>query len=752
MSKWINQGMEAIALNKWKRLLLVFVSLAMLLNCFMPFSFADDNPPPEGFSSWEEYYNSLIGGETTSVEVPPLEEMHLVSENNFFSFYYHEAGADAYILDKRNNKLWSSAVHPDNMDVTNLPEASKTVLLEVGVADKEGAISVLTLNDVNSTGFQLSAEYSQNGVSLLVELVDMGVSFTLKMWIDENGFSYSVPIDSVKETGEGKLISLNLLPDFGAASKKEDGYIFYPDGSGALIDIEKYDLPDTKTYSYPLFGAADPDLEQLQQNEEQDIKGLMLPVAGIKHTNGAFLAAVTEGAENAHLNIYTGETYRTWFQFDYRTYSTVEYNYTGNVFDTKIISELVPNRINQTHTVTCFLLDGENGNYSGMAKAYRDYLKKNGILKPKEKSDEIPLSLDFFMGIAKNGFFFKSYEKLTTFSEAQNILQDIRKSGVQRLDACLTGWAKGGYDSLPTADKPEKALGGSGKLKELEKWCQENQVSLSATADFIHANKNGNYNSKKEALRDWLGKLITDKDGEQFLLNPKTAFVSRVESGLKLFENGATLRLAGIGNLVIPDYRRNEPTSRTEIVTYYTEALQKAAESGQKVTVNGGNAYVLPYADRLYDIPDCDSKYYQNSRSVPFYQMVVHGFVDYTSLAGNMVYSTEYQKLKWIETGSIPHFYITEKNPVLLKKTSYNELFSSEYSAWKDTMLGIYKEFNERLSGIWNQTIDRHEYLSNDVVRITYGNGSAVYLNYGKTQADSNGVSIPPMGYVVVDK
>lgn len=110
---------------------------------------------------------------------------------------------------------------------------------------------------------------------------------------------------------------------------------------------------------------------------------------------------------------------------------------------------------------------------------------------------------------------------------------------------------------------------------------------------------------------------------------------------------------------------------------------------------------------------------------VPFYQMVVHGCVDYSSLAGNLSYNDAYQKLRWVETGSIPHFLITHENPIRLKETSYNRIFSSQYTAWKEAMTAVYQEFNQRLSGVWNQTIERHDRLSADVVRLTYGDGAA---------------------------
>lgn len=65
-------------------------------------------------------------------------------------------------------------------------------------------------------------------------------------------------------------------------------------------------------------------------------------------------------------------------------------------------------------------------------------------------------------------------------------------------------------------------------------------------------------------------------------------------------------------------------------------------------------------------------------------------------------------------------------------------------------MTAVYQEFNQRLSGVWNQTIERHDRLSADVVRLTYGDGSRTYINYGDSAAQADGQTIPAMDYVVI--
>ena len=711
----------------------------------------DDNPPPDGFATWEEYFNSLIsGGSETEVTVPPLEQMRQVAENENFTFYYHEEGADAYILDKRGGKLWGTAIHPDYMDTTGITPAVKTALLEVGVADGDGVISTHTLTSAATEDFNLRPSYEDGRVTLNIEVKDTGVSFVLEMWIDTEGFNYSLLEDGIQETGEGQIVYITPLPAFGAASGQEDGYILYPDGSGALIDIKSYPLPTSEAYSYPLYGPAEASLTLLEENREQNIQNLMLPVCGIKHTSGGFLAAVTQGAENAILHMAMDKVYQAYFQFDYRKYATLEYNFTGNVFDTRTLSELVPDRIDGDRTVKYFLLDGNTNTYSDMAAIYRRYLTETGVLKKKQDGDAVPLSVEFFMGIPSNGFFTQKMETLTTFSQAEAILGDLQQAGVNRLEVALSGWCQGGYDMLPTRPKAESKLGGDSGLEKLAETCADMGADLFANMDFVYARDGvGKFNAKKDTIRDRLGKLITDKEEELFLLNPVRTLQTSLEETLNKLDNRISLNLLSVGSVAVPDVQRSGYTDRKAVVDAYGENLALLAGKRERLAVEGGNMYVLPYADRLYEIPDCDSGYYQNTAAVPFYQMVVHGYVEYSSLAGNQSYDDTYQKLRWVETGSIPHFLITHENPIRLKETNYNQIFSSEYTAWKEAMTAVYDEFNQRLSGVWNQTIERHDRLSATVVRLTYGDGSRTYINYGDSSAQADGLTIPAMDYVV---
>ena len=135
---------------------------------------------------------------------------------------------------------------------------------------------------------------------------------------------------------------------------------------------------------------------------------------------------------------------------------------------------------------------------------------------------------------------------------------------------------------------------------------------------------------------------------------------------------------------------------------------------------------------------------------VPFVQMMVSGLIPYsTEGAGNLSYNLDIQKLKWIEYGASPYFYLTYESALNLRDTDNAQLFSSTYADWEDTLIDSYKEFNENLSCVYGKQITDHTIISEDVRKIGYENGYVVYVNYGEKDASADGYTIPARGYIV---
>ena len=731
-----------------KKIIKLFVISAIVLCvAFLPVFGAEI---PEGFDSLEDYYNFLIFGETVTEEEPELHDMKLVAENDKFSMYYYANGADIYLEDKATGKVWGSAVRKEYADVTNMSTNTVSNLMTVCYADNNSSLLEADLTAASTNDFSVTDAYDTNSVTLNISMANTGISFKTVFLLEEDGLKVTIPYDSIVDDGDYKLVSIKLLPLFGAAIPGEDGYIFYPDGSGAIMNMADYKKSEPEFYNYSIYCEDKADFDVFDSNAAQDIKSLMLPVFGIKHTSGAVFAEIESGDTNASLHIAVDNFYQSYFELTYRTYNTVIYE-----FASKASGELnvVGGRKSEgDRTIYYHLFSGEENTYSDMAVCYRNKLIGTGVLNNKIDLKSVPLSVELFMGISKSGLIGDSLQKLTTYEGAKTIIDSLYESGVQNLDVLLKGWCDGGYDTLPTKPNISNKLGSRSEFNSLIKSVKNKNGNIYLLTDLINANsETGKFNAEKTAFRNGLDTVITDYDtNTRYWLNPLKYMKSSVAEFEALQKDGVALCFDSVGNWLLSDVGETGESNRDEIADVISGSISQAAKSSSGVAVIGGNLYAINVADRVFDLTDTDSQYYQTDFSVPFYQMVVHGYKNYSSLAANLSFDYNYQRLRFVETGSIPHFILTENSPNLLQGTSYDSIFSSEYSSWKDTVIEIWSEMNERLGDIWNLTIDTHEYINNTLVKVGYSDGSLVYINYADYAQTVSDVEVKPLDYVLV--
>ncbi len=701
------------------------------------------------FEDWEDMDFSLESNET---EISSTFTPRLVSENKYFSFWYDTTGADIYVLDKRSGHIWSNTVNDDYYNNPDVSVAMRSLLLQATIADEDGAGTVTQLCDAvgDEDNFSVTPEYKSNGMTLKIELIKFSVSFDVSFILNEDGLSVSIPSKSVVQENGNKIVSITLMPYFGAARTDLDGYLLIPDGSGALVHFENMETKDERVYSYSLYGQIEQEMNVLLDRDEQDIKNLMLPVFGVKNDKNGFLAAVTAGAENTYLNIVP---YGYQCPKLARGYYTFMYHYTERVqINGKRIEQIMPNQELSDRSVQYFLLDKES-DYSAMAKAYRKHLEKKGILKNKIENTAGEVSLDIFMGVKKKGMFFETFVDMTDFDAVKDIVSNLQKNGVNKLEVSIQGWNDGGYTNYPTPQKTAGKLGSKSEFKKLLKWLDGNNVETFVYNDFFAAHpESKNVNVRKEVIRDYVGNMIINLTGTTLMINNYLTLDKYISSAKKsgIYENSG-FSLARAGQWLWHSYENDNSNTRKQTVEAIEKALKASTEGKAPLQVYGGNQYVLPYATSLREIPDMASNYYYETASVPFFQLVVNGYFKYTSIAGNMTYDTTYQKLKWIETGSLPYYIITEKNSLELVDTEYDKLFSSEYAMWGDSIKRVSKEFSERLKVISGAELTEHTIISENVVGIKYSNGIKIYINYEDKDVKIGDVTVKAMDYSVVD-
>lgn len=157
-------------------------------------------------------------------------------------------------------------------------------------------------------------------------------------------------------------------------------------------------------------------------------------------------------------------------------------------------------------------------------------------------------------------------------------------------------------------------------------------------------------------------------------------------------------------------------------------------------------AFTFGSIDWLVETPSAATGYVFTDEAVPFYQMVVHGYLCYTGKSFNKFYDTQYEKMKALEYGYIPVFDLTYEKTEKLRGTQCFDQFSTCFDDWKETIVAVGKEFSA-LSSVRDQVICTHERIGENVIVVTYGDGSRLMLNYGERSETIDGYQLDAMDY-----
>jgi hypothetical protein len=209
------------------------------------------------------------------------------------------------------------------------------------------------------------------------------------------------------------------------------------------------------------------------------------------------------------------------------------------------------------------------------------------------------------------------------------------------------------------------------------------------------------------------------------------------------------ISLRDLGDELHADKRRTNVISRQQALDVVLSQFATLTGTGRKLMVNGGNDYTFPYASHIIGAPLMDSKYFIVDESIPLYEMILHGCVDYTGLPLNCEDSVNPKKdlLHLIEYGASCRYIFTNEDAAQMKYTGLNCFYATTFSAWKNTAAEAYAFLNDALAPVSGALMVDHETLSNGVIRVTYDNGVLIYINYGDTPLDADGLTVPAQGY-----
>ncbi|MBO7401825.1 MAG: 2-C-methyl-D-erythritol 4-phosphate cytidylyltransferase, partial [Lachnospiraceae bacterium] len=414
----------------------------------------------------------------------------------------------------------------------------------------------------------------------------------------------------------------------------------------------------------------------------------------------------------------------------------------------------------------------DSDDYVDMAKEYGRYLEEKypGYMT-LNASDETPVAIELVGAIDKVrqvlGIPVSRPLKLTSYKDASKIVEELANAGIGDLSVKYSAWCNDGVrQNLLNNVHTISELGRGSDLKKLTAKAKELGVDLyldGVTQYEYDSNIFDGFFSFRDAAR-FLNKeraelyqysMVTYAARE----GAKSYYLLRADLAEKMAKNlikatdkyGAEVSFSDIGMDVSSDFRRGKTYSREYNKNVDINLLRSADDSGKKIMINMGNDYAIPFVDFVTNMELKGSEYTLLDKMVPFYQIAIHGLVNYAGQPINICGNEEQEILTSAEYGASLYYTLMSESSFAIQKTLYPEYYGSEYAAWKDRLIETCKRYNPELGSTFGQRMTGHRTMG-DVTCTEYEDGSKVYVNYSFTDSykTPEGTVVPARDYALV--
>lgn len=609
-------------------------------------------------------------------------------------------------------------------------------------------------------------EYDLTDNGILVEDVYPYFEFVVKYQITNKGLEVSIINDSIVEKEKYPMVYIDILPFFGAASKTDTGYSFVPDGSGALINYNSersLSLP----YYQRIYGK---DLAKIVSYQEPQSEQISLPVYGMLTNQEGFINIAKTGAEmgaiRSRISTEDNPYNQTYYRFLVRESQSFAF---ASINSTVSIIQWTPWYATTDFTMEYQFLNDETNNYSGMAQLFQSYLTENGYLVKKDVTSQPVLDLTLLGGyVSKENFLGIPYEKvknLTTIAEADEIVTSLQNKGVTDINVFFQGFANDGLKPVAfTKLKFNSVVGTKRQFTENVTKITNNGVNFYPEMNINNAYTDEGIKVKEEVIKDVFGETVKNyaTDPASLYINRNTRPIYQLHPNTYNKSYNTILKLGNaiglnniaftdLGNQIYGSYDKRETSFRTDHQSAIIELLNKLKDDQYLMMFRNPNLYAVPYADVITDLPSNSTDYQIISNSVPFLQLVLSGYIDYSSQSINIndTYMYDWHILKAMETGSNLAMTWSYESTIDLVDSEYSYYYSTYYQNWFDQVVDTVTQLQN--SNIYSSPLIKHEQITLDglVTKSTYQNGMEIVYNFGNTSYLYGTETIPSLGYYI---
>jgi hypothetical protein len=703
----------------------------------------------------------------------------LVAENETLKLYTDTATCNVAIFDKRNGSV--SYTNPLNADADTVAKAANKNLLKSQFVLSFYNTAVASANYDSYSKSVMSHNYKWEGIKNGIRYVYSvgepqnigkdGMTYfvvPLEYRLDGDSLVVNIPAKGIEEHGPGYIYKIQLLRYMGASSYDDKGYMVVPNGSGAVINFNN-GKKSAAAYSQYIYGI-DPMVANYTTLEESD--DARLPIFALCYDDRSVAGTVETGATVANIAANVSGAYND-YNFVYPSFVIRNIDNLmmfGNAkTDTFVMEE---NLYDINMQVRYSFLTEEYKGYSGLANYYREKLIKDGVLSRLDRSGSIPFYYDVIAGVKETGHIlgvgYLHVFSMTDFDEAEEIARTLAENGVTNQVMNLQGWFNNGYyhDSADKINVNLK-LGGRSGLKSLKETLNGLGGKLYGDVCFQKVSfvaKRYNYNAESSryygggyvaafgqndptTLRNTasLGYMETRYNliSPRFLPRYVNKFASKVT---KVALDGLSLR--DLGNTLQSDKKRTNVIDRDQALNVVLGQLETLKDTGKKLLLDSANAYAFGYTEDIINVPTDGNEFFICDGSIPLYQMIIHGCIDYSSKLLNYEDSNRERErlLELIETGTAPHYQFTKEEASRMKNTGLNRFYATTFDNYMQEALDAYDYVNGALKQVEGAMMIGHR-SEGSLRAVNYDNGVTIYINYGEDDTVMDGIVIPAKDY-----
>ncbi len=578
----------------------------------------------------------------------------------------------------------------------------------------------------------------------------------------KDGTSLRIPVEQVVEISEYSytIASIYVYPFMGHSRAGEgQGYMIIPDGQGAIVGFEDNEGRYSSPYDKPVYGVNIGVDDQYISAVSVAAEDVIMPVFGMVHTDSqiAVLGVIEQGDIAARIQAYPNGVRNLPFDW-------VTAKYTLRFVFNQPMGPSAGNVATRTEKrrdvdiLQHFLLTtGDAADYAGLAVAYRNYLIANDTFKQADDRD-FDIQLDF-LGIERENYILgKQDVVMTDFEQAETILDELKAAGVDKLSVVYRGWQTNGLtggvptDSLSVA----KSLGGKSGLKKLAEKAAEAGIPFALEADVLSLNTETHpaltFSALKKITSQTLSKPTFGKVYDTLnYCNPTTSQSAAEKLISGMTKEGLTgISFTGITQVLTDYFHKDAYHDPSEMAAIYADIISQANDKLTTALVSP-NAYLWQYADVISDLPVAGSDYTYTDAEIPFLTIALSGqipyYVEYTNFQAN----THEFFLHLVEQGARPSFLLTWEDPIELQNTNSASIYSSRYELYQSLIVDWYADLSTLFDAVGTHGMIVDHVRTGDLVKVTWDNGTQVYINFGDAAGKLEGVTLEKLSFKVVN-